>query len=99
MRSLQRLWLGELPLQDAFWTWAVMVGLVVNIASSIAFLALISADQTLAALIVGYVVSIPYNVLVAVGVWRSADRYEGERKWADLAKLVTLAGMALLSLT
>ena len=99
MDSLQRLWRGELPLPDAFWTWAVLGGLVVNIVSSVGFLALISADQALAAVIVGYALSIPYNVVAAVGVWRSADRFEGERKWADLAKVVTIVGMGLLSVT
>ena len=99
MTRVHRLWRGEIPLPDAFWTWAVTGGLLVNIASSILFLYLVTADRPVAALIVGYAPSIPYNVLVTVGVWRSAERYEGERQWADLARTVTVIGMVLLSVT
>lgn len=74
-------------------------GLVVNLASSAGFLFLMTSDRLAAALIIGYGFSLPYNILVSVGVWRSADRYEGERQWADLAKLVTAVGMVLLSVT
>ena len=99
MMHVNRLWRGEVPLPDAFWNWAVIGGLIVNIASSILFLYLVTADRPIAALIAGYAPSIPYNVLVTVGVWRSAERYEGERQWADLARLVTVVGMVLLSVT
>jgi hypothetical protein len=99
MRKLGALWAGELPLAEAFWTYAVMVGLAVNVVTSLLFLALITADRPLAALFVGYVCSVPYNVVVVVGVWRSAARHEGERAHAELARLVTLVGMILLSVT
>ena len=99
MRKLRSLWLGELPLGEAFWTWAVMVGLLVNLASTGAFLALMMADRPLAALAVGYGPSVPYNVLVTVGVWRSAARYEGDSRQANLARVVTLALMLVLTAT
>lgn len=99
MNPLGRLWRGELPLESAFWNWAVLGGLVVNVVSSVLFLFLIMAEQLIAAFFVGYALSIPYNILATVGVWRSADRYEGERRWADLARIVTLVGMTLLSIT
>jgi hypothetical protein len=99
MYRLGALWQGELPLQNAFWNWAVLGGLIVNIASSALFLVLIMADRPTAALIVGYGFSIPYNVVVSVGVWRSAAHYAGEQRWATVAKLVTLTGMILLSVT
>ena len=57
------------------------------------------ADRPIAAFILGYALSVPYNILVTVGVWRSAERYTGERKWADLARIVTIADMILLSVT
>ncbi len=41
----------------------------------------------------------PYNVIVSVGVWRSAERYAGERRWAELARTVTIIGMVLLGVT
>jgi hypothetical protein len=64
LKTLRSLWRGELPLVEAFWTWAIIVGLAVNLSSSGAFLALMVADRPWAALAVGYGPSVPYNVLV-----------------------------------
>ena len=94
-----RLWRGELPLGEAFWTYAVGVALAVNLITSLLFLVLISWDRPVAALFVGYALSVPYNIVALVGVWRSAARYEGARIHADLARIVSLVGMVLLSLT
>ncbi len=99
MKHLGRLWHGELALQNAFWNWAVFGGLMVNVVSSALFLFLITADRPISALIVGYAFTVPYNIVVAVGVWRSAERYAGERRLADLARIVTVIGMVLLSVT
>ena len=98
VNALHRLWKGDLPLPQAFWNWAVAGGIAVNVTTSISFLALIMADLIVAAFIVGYALSVPYNIVAAVGVWRSAGRYEGERRWADLARFVTVGGMFFLSL-
>ena len=68
MSKLRALWAGDLPLGEAFWTWAICVGLLVNVISSGLFLALLTFDRPLAALFVGYVLSVPYNVVALVGV-------------------------------
>ncbi len=99
MNPFGRLWRGELPLSQAFWNFAVIGAFAVNLGTSALFLALLMNGYTVAAFIVGYALSVPYNVLVAVGVWRSADRYQGERRWADLARIVTTVAMVILSLT
>ncbi len=99
MNSLWRLWHGELALADAFWNWAVFGGLAINVASSALFLFLIMADRPIFAFIAGYAVSVPYNAVVSVGVWRSAERHAGERRWAELARIVTIIGMVLLGVT
>ena len=99
MKHLFRLLQGELALENVFWNWAVLGGLIINVVSSALFLFLIMADRPISALIVGYAFSVPYNVMVSVGVWRSAGRYAGERRWADLARIVTVVGMILLSVT
>jgi hypothetical protein len=99
MRKLRALWSGELPLGEAFWTFAIGIGLLVNLSTSALFLALISFDRPWAALFVGYVLSVPYNFVALVGVWRSAGRYQGQALHADLARIVTLVAMLLLSVT
>jgi hypothetical protein len=99
LSPLGRLWRGELPLADAFWTWAVLVALLVNGATTAGFVALIMAGWPVAALIVGYAFSVPYNVVAGVGVWRSAARYDGPPYWAMLARVLAVLGLTLLSLT
>ena len=99
MRKLRSLWLGELPLSEAFWIWAIGVGLLVNVTTSALLLAMISLDRPWSALIVGYVPSVPYNVLALVGVWRSAARYDGPAEHADVACVVTIILMLLLTVT
>lgn len=99
MSKLGQLWAGELPLEEAFWTWAVAGGLLVNLATSLSFLALLAADRPIAALIAGYLPSVPYNLVVLVGVWRAAARDAGDPYRATLMRLVTLVGMVALTVT
>ncbi len=99
MTGIRRLWTGELPLEEAFWTWAVVVGLVINATTSAIFWTLMLADRAVAALLIGYGLSVPYNVIAVVGVWRAADRYGGNHRWGDLARIAVVAGMVFLSIT
>lgn len=96
---LLRLWRGEVPLPNVFWDWAVIGGLIVNVSTTIGCLVLVMEDLPVAALIVGYAFSVPYNIFIMVAVWRSAARYEGERRWATMARVATVIGMIILSLT
>jgi hypothetical protein len=97
MTRLRALWLGDLPLREAFWTYAVAVALVINISTTLLFLVLISWDRPIAALVVGYALTVPYNIVALVGGWRSATRYQGPRLHADLARIVAVVGLTLLS--
>jgi len=99
MRKLQTLWRGDLHLGDAFWTWALFGGLIVNVITSILFLVLISHDMLWLALIVGKGFSLPYNLVTFVGVWRSAAQYVGPSFHADFARVALIILMTGLSLT
>lgn len=99
MGALARLWRGEVPLGEAFWNWGVLGGLLVNVSTSIGFLWLMMAGQTVAAFIVGYAMSVPYNIVAAVGIWRAAGRPEADPRWAGAARLAAVLGMTILSLT
>lgn len=99
MKTLVALWQGELPLGEAFWTWAVTVGLLVNLVTSVLFLILIMQDLALAALLIGYGLSLPYNAVATVGVWRAAVCYNGPAVHADLARGATVLLMAALSMS
>ena len=75
------------------------VGLLINVATSVLFPILILQDQPSAAQLIGYGVSIPYNFVAIVGLWRAAEGYNGPAIHADLARSVTVMLMAALSLT
>jgi len=99
MKQICRLWRGELPLENAFWNWGVFGGLIINVATTALFLFFVKVDRPVSGLIVGYAFSWPYNIVVLVGVWRSANRYAGEPRHATLVRIVTLVGVILLSVT
>jgi hypothetical protein len=54
MQKLKALWRGDIDLRDAFWTWVVFGGLMVNVTTSILFLVLITRDLPWLALAVGF---------------------------------------------
>jgi hypothetical protein len=72
MSELTTLHTGTVPLPHAFWSWAIAGGLIVNLTTTLGFLILTSADRTIFALIIGYGISLPYNIWVTIGVVRSA---------------------------
>ena len=99
LRGLRQLWRGDLPLAKAFWGWAAVGGVVVNGVTTGLFIALLSQDLPVLSLLVGYGLSVPYNVVALVGVWRSADRHPGGRLLAEVARYAAAVGLAVLSVT
>lgn len=92
------LWAGEVPLARAFWSYAMIGGTVLNGASTLLAMALLAMDVPAAVAVIVFALPIPYNLLVLVGVWRSAGAYQGPRLWADLARvaIVIWAAAAVL---
>ncbi len=97
-KLVRRLWLGDIPLTEAFWRYSVVYGLALNLVTSFLFLILLMNDASPFVLVPTFVLPTPYNVLIVVAVWRSAERYSGPRHWADYARAVTLVWMIALTL-
>ena len=95
--KLKSLWSGDVPLSEAFWWYAVAYGVLANIVTSGLFLILIVEDMTLWLLVPAFLLPVPYNLFVIVAVWRSAERYQGDKIWADLARSATVVGMIVLT--
>ena len=96
MGDLRTLWTGGMPLSQAFWAFFVLYGTIANIAALLIALAIISADGP-AVLAVGILLlPAPYVVFSAIGVWRSAGAYEGEPRWAAMARIATLVLAAIM---
>lgn len=80
-----RLSKGEFGLAKTYWLYGVLVGFVVGLAlkpiTSIGLMTIIMLFYT------------AYQVLVAMGVWRAANGYEGKKSWAVLAKIAVVLGV------
>ena len=96
---VKRLWRGEVPLPIAFWHYAVVGGLLTNLATTGASLALLASGGSAAVAAAIFALHLPYNLFTALAVWRSADRYDGLRRWADLARPAVIAWTILMALT
>lgn len=83
---MKALWRGDLPLRQAFWDYAMIYGVLVNLVATGAYLGLSSAGLHPGIGLAVFFSPLPYNVAVVVGVWRSAARYTGPAHWADLAR-------------
>jgi hypothetical protein len=86
MNLIAEIWDGKLPLVKVYWLYGVAVGVFFAI-----FSLLIKDYPT--ALIVITVALIPYQILVFVGIWRSADAYRDKKIWAVLAKVHVVLGV------
>lgn len=98
IKLVKCLWAGQLPLQQAFWHYAVGYGLLINLVTSLAFLALIARDANTTLVALAFALPVPYNVLATVAVWRSANDYPGPKTWADWARIGTVIWMVALTL-
>ena len=86
LRKLSR---GDFGLAKTYWIYGVIVGFILNIAmkpiTSIGLLAVIMLVYT------------AYEILVLMGTWRAADKYEGSKIWAVLAKIAVILGAIMLA--
>ena len=94
----KELWAGRRPLGEAVWLYAFGYGLLLNLITSVMFFALFVNETNLALVVLIFLAPIPYNFFVVVAVWRSAGRYEGPQKWADLARIGTVIWMLGLTM-
>ena len=85
-----RLWRGEVGLASAFWEYALVWGTFVAVVTTALAYGAFVAGAPLWLAAVMFFMAVPYTLLVTVGVWRSADRYQGPQKWAHAARIAVL---------
>lgn len=97
LAMIRNLWTGDVSLARTFWEFAVIYGLVLNLAATAAALGMASAGQPGWLALAVHLLPLPYTVLVLVAVWRSAARYAGRKLWAELAPpMAALWGLLLI---
>ncbi|TYC63819.1 hypothetical protein FMN52_00925 [Marinobacter sp. BW6] len=75
---------GDFGLAKTYWLYGFVVGIVINVLTRIV--------PSLGALAVILALAIPYQVMVLLGVWRAAEKYQGRKAWAILAKVAAVLG-------
>jgi len=86
MQRLRELWLGQLPLEVAFWKYAITYGLALNLIATGTTLVLIVLNAPIAIAIVMHLLPVPYSILAICGVCRSADHYSGRQIVSTVTK-------------
>jgi hypothetical protein len=92
---LRALWRGELPLTIAFWHYAIYYGLIINVVATTVSVVLLLIDAPIALVVAVHFVPLPYSVVTAIGVWRSAERHGKRDKLANFARIGVLAWFCL----
>lgn len=92
------LWSGRLPLADAFWTYAIFWGFLINMATTLTSLGLVVANAPAWIAAAAHFAPLPWNVLVLVAVWRSAARPEVSENLRLVARSVIVAWSAFLTI-
>jgi hypothetical protein len=95
---LRDLWAGRLPLHEVVWTWGVFRGTLLNLGCTAASLLIWLVQGTgpiaTGALFIHFL-PVPYNLIFAVGAWRSAADPHYSQRTRVLARVFAIALAAL----
>ena len=92
------LWYGRLPLARIFWEYAIVYGSLANLVTTFAALAAFAKGLPVAVGLIIFFLPAPYNLLMVVGVWRSAARFHGAPIWGTLARALIVVWAAIATL-
>jgi hypothetical protein len=93
-RLVSELWNGRLPLARIFWEFAIGYGTVLNLVATLAAFAAFTRNWPETIGLALFFLPAPYNLLMVVGVWRSARDYSGPAIWPTLARALILVWAA-----
>src|SRR3954453_6141473 len=98
VRTVVEFWRGGLPLGRAFWLWGILGGGLVELLATMFALALVVAGAPTWVIVLAFVAHVPWNLVLLVGVWRSAGRPEVGADTATLSRFTILVWVVVLSL-
>jgi hypothetical protein len=98
IRTIVEFFRGGLPLGRAFWLWGILGGGIVSLFATLLALTLIAAGAPAWLAVLVFAAHIPWNLVLLVGVWRSAGQPGVRPAAASLARLVILAWAVVLSI-
>jgi hypothetical protein len=98
MDLIRDLWFGDVPLVKTYWLFGVVVG----VGFAIAFTFIEYQSEGLSTgfgpiLFIGLIVfCFIYVIFINVAIWRSANKYQGPRRYAILAKIMVIVSWGAL---
>ena len=90
------LWRGEMPLGQVFWSFTIVFGTLFNLLATGVALVAMAGGMPAPAAVAMHLLPLPYNFVVLVGVWRSADAFAGHPFIATSARIAVAAWFALM---
>lgn len=96
-RFVRKLVDGDFGLAKTYWVYGVLVGFLFNPVYAVIENLIEGTDVQVAAF--GFVVTVQiiYSVLLLIGLWRAAKRYQGRAVWARLVQLLVIVSTAVLA--
>lgn len=85
-----RHWLGELSLPVAYWVNGMLVSLGIVMMFAVV-ISIIPPNRAASVGIIGFLIML--RIWQVVGIWRSANRYNGPWGWALAAKVAVVIGI------
>lgn len=96
--AIAALWTGRMPLKSAFWEYAIGYGTLLNLITTFASLAALTAGAGVVTALSLHFLPLPYNLLAVVGVWRSGDNYTGPAIWPPLSRICVIVWAVIASI-
>ena len=82
-----RFWNGDLSLPMSYWGVGVGIGLLFGFSIEIFTVSVGMSEDAMWGFL------IPFQIYTVVGIWRSANKYNGTKYWAILAKVAVVLGI------
>lgn len=79
---------GDFGLAKTYWLYGVLVRVVVGIISN--------AATSIGGFVILMLAYTAYETAVIMGTWRAANKYQGQKIWAVLAKITVVLGVVML---
>ena len=95
MVDLKKLWEGGIGLKITFWVWGVLVA---NVLLGWALGLLVGATENQFLMLLHSIFAAVASLFAAVAIWRSAGNYKGSVLWMFMARLASVANVAVLAL-
>ena len=83
---------GHFGLARTYWLFGVLPAITINLLSNFGI-------TSVAGLFLLTSIYAAYDILVIMGVWRAAKKYEGPKLWANMAKVFMILGAIGLTIS